>query len=88
MKLSIQLEMPPPQREPEKKQPRIEDRVREAVELCESGYCSHTEWLMLQRLCRALKEKKQTPRVQNLLGMIQPLLNKYGYHDTPTEEQE
>lgn len=90
MKLSIQLEMPQPQSaQPEQAQkPSIEERVREAVELCESGYCSSTEFLMLAKLAQALREKKQNPRIENLLQMIQPTLNKYGYHDlVPSEEE-
>lgn len=89
MRLSIQLEMPPPEKSRRVPEPMsIEDKVRDAVELCESGYCSDVEWRMLCRLRDALREKKQTPRIQNLLQMIQPILNKYGYHDTVSAIEE
>ncbi len=84
MKLQILLDMGLPPKQPESKQSKksVEDKVREAIELVESGYCSHVEWLMLNRLMTDLKKSKQkkSQRVQNLISMIEPVLSKYGYH--------
>jgi hypothetical protein len=63
----------------------IEDRVRHAIDLVDSGYCSDVEWIMLNKFLRSLYNKKQTPRVKNLIGMIEPVLAKYGYHKVTAE---
>lgn len=85
MKISIQLEMPQPDVSPVAPKPSIEDQIHKTIELVESGYCSQVEFLMLRKLQASLKKKKSTPRIQNLLEMIQPVLNKYGYHDDVSE---
>lgn len=67
--------------------PTVEEKVREAIDLVDSGYCSHTEWLMLNKLYESLcRNKKQGPRIQNLKKMIEPVLAKYGYHKVSTED--
>lgn len=63
----------------------IEDKVRYAIELVDSGYCSDVEWIMLNKLLSSLYKKKQTPRVKNLIDMIEPVLAKYGYHKVTAE---
>ena len=62
----------------------IEERVRNALDLIESGYCSHTEWLMINRLYKGLQERKGNPRAEALMRMIEPTLAKYGYHKVTT----
>lgn len=82
MKLSIELEMPPPSKEkpePVHKQS-VEERVRECLECVESGRDSHKEWLILSNLYKALlNTKKKSPRGKNILKMIEPVMTKYGY---------
>lgn len=81
-KITIQLEMPdtaaPSCAAPLPKP--IEDKVREALERVESGYKSDVTWLMIRKLYTKLQGMKQTPRVENLKKMIEPVLAKYGYH--------
>lgn len=85
MKLNIMLEMGPPEGEcnypsPENK-PSVEDQVRDAIDLIESGHDSYVEWKMLNRLMSDLRGmSKKNQRVQNLIDMIDPVLNKYGMH--------
>lgn len=59
----------------------VEEQVRDAIELIDSGHDSRREWEMITRLHAALSQKKSvTPRIQNLLNMIEPVLAKFGYH--------
>jgi hypothetical protein len=82
MKISIMLETPPPEagkcrypvRDSEKS---VEQEVREALELIDSGHESAVEWKMINRLARELRKQK-TPRAKRLLDMIDPVLMKYG----------
>lgn len=87
MKVSIQLEMPRTVREELRKSPckSVEDRVREAIELIESGHDSRVEWHMLVGLYRQLASRKKTERVRNLMSMIKPTLEKYGYYGSVTD---
>lgn len=57
-----------------------EEQIREAIERCESGYCSNVDWIMLNKTRDSLVKMKQNDRIKNLIDMIQPILNKYGYH--------
>lgn len=91
MKILIALGMPEPQAEsPAKPKPAerlsIEDQVRDAIECVESGYRSDVEWVLLNKLYKDLRGRKQTPRIRNLLKMIQPVLSKFGYHGTSSED--
>lgn len=64
----------------------IEDRVRDALDMIDSGHESSVEWLMINKLHKALRERKQTPRVRNLLKMIEPVMAKYGYYGVGKEK--
>ncbi len=89
MQLVLRLNMPPPGHPTphrEEKSVLIEDKVRQAIELIDSGYCSDTEWLMVNKLYKALRKRKPTPRIRNLLAMIEPVLAKFGYHEVTTED--
>lgn len=97
MRISLNIEMPPPPapaatHKVEEKQT-VEERVREAIEECESGRASRTEWIMLGRLRTSLLEmqkkasKDKKERITNLLGMINPLLSKYGFHGVSPKER-
>lgn len=82
MRFSVQLEMPDPDTSAASQPPSPEEQVRNAVDLVESGYCSDTEWLLLNKLYQDLCERPETPRIRNLLQMVEPVLSKYGYHGT------
>lgn len=82
MQVSVMLEMDPPK--PSESRPlrlSVEDQVRQALELVESGYCSNVEWIMINKLYKKLCEMKPSPRVANLINMIKPVLAHYGYHE-------
>lgn len=85
MKLLLKLEMPheTPHKEPV---PNLEDKVRQAIELVDSGYCSNVEWILLNKMYKQLCGMKKTPRVENLIKMIEPVLAKYGYHKVSSED--
>lgn len=89
MKIQILLDMPVPQ---EKKYPTkeeacgsVEEQVRDALDLIDSGKSSHVEWKMINRLYASLKNKK-SPRARNLVQMIEPVMSKYGQHGTSEKE--
>lgn len=89
MKLQILVEMPHPAPEKTEKAPvglSIEDKVRDALDCIDSGYDSRVEWLMINKLYSELQKRKQTPRVQNLRKMIEPVLAKFGYHGVSAEK--
>lgn len=87
MRLNILLDLPPPPPAPQamSHSVSVEEKVRDALNLIDSGHESPVEWRMVCRLFRHLQEKgKISRREQNLLDMIQPVLAKYGYHETAT----
>lgn len=63
----------------ENKKP-LEDKVREMLELVDSGHESAVEFMAVKKLYSTLCCKPKTPRVENLKKMIEPVLAKYGYH--------
>lgn len=62
----------------------VEDKVRDALDLINSGYVSRVEWSMINKLYESIKGRKD-PRSQNLIKMIEPVLAKFGYHKVSTE---
>lgn len=66
----------------------IEDKVKHMIELVESGYRSNVEWRTLNKLYADLKDMKSTPRIQNLMQMIEPVLAHYGYHKVSTNAEQ
>lgn len=83
MQLKIMLNMEPPKAGscayPQKEEKSIEEEVREALELIDSGHESYTEWKMINKLARELRTRKDS-RSKNLLSMIDPILEKYGIY--------
>lgn len=60
----------------------VEERVRDAVELIDTGYNSEVEWDMIRRLWNYLCACKQhTERQRRILEMIKPVMEKYGKLD-------
>ncbi len=64
----------------------IEDKVKSALELIDSGHESAVEWRMINRLYRDLCKLKKNPRVENLKQMIEPVLAKFGFHKVTAGE--
>lgn len=91
VKLMLEIPMPSPapqkpiaREEPEEQKASVEDKVREALDCIDSGNESAVEWSMVNRVYRDLKAlKKPSPRAKNLMGMIEPVLEKYGYFEVP-----
>jgi len=68
----------PEKREQPKKS--LESEIRESIRLIESDVDSVIEWRALKLFYRdLLRIKKPNKRVQALIDMIKPVLNKYGH---------
>lgn len=92
VKLMVEIGMPAPLPtgprpvQKEEKLP-VEDQVREMLECIDSGHDSKLEWATINKLYASLmNEKKKTPRIKNLLKMIEPVLSKYGQHQVSEKE--
>lgn len=85
MKVQLLIDVPSPEQTANHPEPlSVEDKVKHALELIESGYKSDVEWNMIHRLYKSLKAlKKPSERAQNLLKMIEPVLNHNGYYGVP-----
>ncbi len=84
-KLMVEIGMPTPlptgPRPVKEAKPPVEDQVRDMIDCIEAGHDSRREWATLNKLYTSLNaEKKKTPRVKNLMKMIEPVLSKYGFH--------
>lgn len=77
--ISIRLEMPAAGGTTRPK-PNIEDQVRACIQRIDDGTGTEVDFLMLKRLKAALLKKERTPRVKNLLEMIEPTLRRFGYY--------
>lgn len=89
MKIQIMLEagMPKSAPQPHDNKKSVEQQVKEAIDLVDTGYCSHVEWLLLNKLYKSLAARpKPTPRIKNLINMIEPVLAKYGFHGVSDED--
>lgn len=87
-KIMIEVGMPTPEvsNKPEIKCPPLEDEVRDALDLIDSGYKSDVEWVMINKLYAELCSlKNPSDRAKNLLNMINPVLAKFGYHGKGTK---
>ena len=83
MKLSIMLDIPVPETksknypEPQDKQSSVEEEIRNAIDMVESGHDSAVEWKVLNKFARVLRDRKDD-RSKALLKMIEPVMAKYG----------
>lgn len=90
MKLQIMLAMNPPSKEKTRDcackddLPSVEDEVRQAIEMIDSGHDSYVEWKLLNKLAKELRTRKDA-RSKNLMEMIDPVLQKYGMHGVSEE---
>lgn len=63
------------------RKPSPEEAVRERIERIDSGCASEVDFLVLKRLQEALRQKKPcTPRMKNLMDMIEPVMKRFGYY--------
>lgn len=84
MKVSISIEMPKPDTEiPEVyKKVSVEDKIRQMLDLIDTDHSDHVDWETLRRLYNKLQSIKAPSRRQkNLIDMITPVMEKYGYSD-------
>lgn len=61
----------------------VEERIRDALDLIESGFDSHQEWILVNKVYRDLMgipEDKRSERVCSLIDMMDEVLKKYGIH--------
>jgi Ca2+-binding EF-hand superfamily protein len=88
MKIQIMLQTEPPapskNKSIEKSDTSIEEEVRQAIEMIDSGHDSYVEWKLLNKLARELRPRKDA-RSKNLMEMIDPVLQKYGMHGVEEE---
>lgn len=59
-------------------QPSLEEKVRDAIIMVDSGHESDMEWEYLKRVYDKLESMKPTKRINNLLEMMHPVLAKFG----------
>ena len=89
MKIKMMLELDPPSSEKTKQSvvdegPPVEEQVRQAIEMIDSGHDSYVEWKLLNKLAKELRSRKDA-RSKNLMEMIDPVLQKYGLHGVSEE---
>jgi hypothetical protein len=88
MKIQIMLQTEPPapskNKSIEKPDTSIEEEVRQAIEMIDSGHDSYVEWKLLNKLARELRPRKDA-RSKSLMEMIDPVLQKYGMHGVEEE---
>jgi len=79
LQLILQID-PPEQTIPEYTEcrPSVEEKVRHAILLVDSGHESPIEWSYLIRLYEKLLTLPRSRRVTNLLETIHPVLAKFG----------
>lgn len=58
----------------------LETKVRDMLDLIESGHESAVEWITINKIFRHLKGRTDK-RSKDILAMIRPVMAKYGQHD-------
>jgi hypothetical protein len=79
---------PPPPRqehhgegEEQERTPSVEDKVRRCIERIDNGCGNEVDFLTLKKLKAAIQAKEKiTPRMKNLLDMIEPVMRRFGYY--------
>ena len=80
LKIALMLSLPTPssQATGKPRKPPVEERVRDAMDLCESGHESLEEWEFLRRVHNYLqKKKKLTSRQARILKELTPFIRKH-----------
>lgn len=80
--VSIMIQQPPPKKEHhEEYKPSVEDKVRDCIERIDNGCGTEVDFLTLKKLKAAIQSRpKQTPRMVNLVKMIDPIMRRFGYY--------
>lgn len=93
-KIEILISLGTPEPTPEKSKPKklpevpIEERVREALQCIDSGKASHVEWIMINKLYKSIcGMRKPSSRALNIANMIEPVLEKFGFFGTVSDEK-
>lgn len=61
----------------------IEDKVQKALYLIDSGHESEQAWNFIRHINNCFMAKpKLCPKEQRILDSIQPIIEKYGQHDS------
>lgn len=68
-------------REHHERKPTIEQKVRDCIERIDNGCGTEVDFLTLKKLKAAIQSKpKLTPRMKNILDMVEPVIRKFGYY--------
>lgn len=80
--VSVMIHQPPPKKEHhEGYRPSVEDKVRDCIERIDNGCGTEVDFLTLKKLKAAIQSRpKQTPRMVNLVKMIDPIMKRFGYY--------
>ena len=82
--ISLLVNTPPPPRpssEEHHRAPSVEERVRKCIERIDNGCGTEVDFLTLKKLKAAIQAKKNiTPRMKNILDMIEPTIQRFGYY--------
>ena len=80
--VSVMIHQPPPKKEHHGEHKRsVEDKVRDCIERIDNGCGTEVDFLTLKKLKAAIQSRpKQTPRMVNLVKMIDPVMKRFGYY--------
>lgn len=63
------------------RRPTIEQKVRDCIERIDNGCGTEVDFLTLKKLKAAIQSKpKLTPRMKNILDMVEPVIRRFGYY--------
>jgi hypothetical protein len=82
--ISLLISQTPPRREERHRRERrasIEEKVRDCIERIDNGCGTEVDFLTLKKLKAAIQSKpKLTPRMKNILDMVEPVIRRFGYY--------
>jgi hypothetical protein len=81
--ISLMVSTPPPRPSAgeHKRMPSVEDKVRKCIERIDNGCGTEVDFLTLKKLKAAIQARKKiTPRMKNILDMIEPVIQRFGYY--------
>lgn len=81
--VSVMIHQPPPPKKEhhEEYKRSVEDKVRDCIERIDNGCGTEVDFLTLKKLKAAIQSRpKQTPRMANLVKMIDPIMRRFGYY--------
>ncbi len=83
--ISLMVQTPPPPPRPSagehKRMSSVEDKVRKCIERIDNGCGTEVDFLTLKKLKAAIQSRKKiTPRMKNILDMMEPTIQRFGYY--------